>query len=204
MSPTKRALLIFIKNPVAGRVKTRLASEVGDEMALAMYRRLLDHTREVATRVEADRLLFYSDFMEPEDPWTEEFFRKHIQAGDDLGQRMENAFRIALRRHRKAVIIGSDCPGITEELIEKAFTALDRNDLVIGPAQDGGYYLLGMKEMHEFFFREMEWSTAQVLPTTLDRAEANNLQIHLLPEQRDVDFLGDWQSYGWSLPGIGS
>jgi uncharacterized protein len=143
ISPTD-VLLIFIKNPVKGRVKTRLAAAVGDERALNIYMALLEHTRQVAMACEADRWLFYSHTVEKNDGWPGDLFRKFGQEGDDLGARMENAFAAALKEYPKAVLIGSDIASLTPEIVGEAFRQLDEFPFVVGPAIDGGYYLLGM------------------------------------------------------------
>ena len=116
----KKKLLIFIKNPQLGRVKTRLAATVGDETALDFYRRLLSYTREVAQSVEAERLLFYSDFVEENDDWSASFFEKKVQRGDDLGERMAHAFADSFtdfETENRVVIIGSDCASLTPEIL---------------------------------------------------------------------------------------
>lgn len=170
-----QALIIFIKNPELGKVKTRLAATVGDEKALLIYMELLKHTQQIACAVEANRLLFYSKFMDTNDNWDNQAFQKQLQQGSDLGERMQAAFEQALVQHEKAVIIGSDCAALTPAIIENAFQALDTHDFVVGPAEDGGYYLLGMKQVEPTLFQKMEWSTDQVLPETLKRMEQSKL-----------------------------
>jgi len=188
-----RALIIFIKNPEPGKVKTRLARSVGDERALAIYRRLLAHTRRVALGVDAERLLYYSRFIDHKDDWAASEFQKHRQQGSDLGVRMEQALTTALLDHSKAVIIGSDCAELHPELIEEAFRRLDDHDLVVGPATDGGYYLLGLTAPAPSLFRQMTWSTAEVLAETLQRAARLNYTCFLLPELSDIDTEADWK-----------
>ena len=108
------------------------------------------HTREVAKSVEADRLLFYDKIISLDDEWSETYFIKDLQESGDLGDRMKEAFYRALSQHKKAVIIGSDCPQISPELINSAYEKLDIADIVLGPTLDGGYYLLGMQIPHDF------------------------------------------------------
>ena len=194
------ALLIFIKNPIPGKTKTRLAAQFGDDMALRMYARLLEHTRQAAQAVAARRLLFYSDFIDFRDAWPAASFHKHLQAPGDLGERMAAAFNTALVDADRALIIGSDCPGISADLLETAFTALDTHDLVIGPARDGGYYLLGMKRLYPALFEHMTWSTDTVYAQTRSRADQAQLKVEVLPVLSDVDYLEDWLSYGWGVP----
>ncbi|MCK6695026.1 MAG: TIGR04282 family arsenosugar biosynthesis glycosyltransferase, partial [Thermoanaerobaculia bacterium] len=147
-------LLIFTKNPVLGKVKTRLAATVGDAEALRIYQLLLEKTRRAALDVEAGRWLFYSDFLEPDDDWPETYFQKKLQTGHDLGERMENAFRQAFASGAgKVVIIGCDCPDLNGVLLQEAFQRLNEADFVLGPATDGGYYLLGMRQLEPALFR---------------------------------------------------
>jgi uncharacterized protein len=181
-------LIIFIKNPVLGSVKTRLAATVGAERALEVYGRLLSITREAAIGVQSERHLYYADTLELEDDWDSSSFQKRLQRGDDLGERMHSAFADAFAKGAaKAVIIGSDCPDITSELINQAFAALGDSDVVIGPAVDGGYYLLGMNGLHPAFFNNKQWSTSSVLSATMADAERSGLRVHLLPTLNDID-----------------
>ncbi|MEM6769107.1 MAG: TIGR04282 family arsenosugar biosynthesis glycosyltransferase [Bacteroidota bacterium] len=196
------ALILFIKNPIPGKTKTRLAADVGDAMALKMYHRLTEWTRSQAEGLQdVRRYLWYSSFINHEDAWPAEVFEKHLQRGEGLGERMEAAFHHAFSAgHERVIIIGSDCPGITTEYLEVAFTALEENDVVIGPALDGGYTLLGMRALHLSLLRDMAWSTEAVLPETLRRAGAAGLSVQQLSPLSDVDYLEDWLSYGWALP----
>ena len=195
----KNALLIFIKNPELGKVKTRLAAEIGDEMALRVYHKLTDYTRAVCSATSADRLVFYSSHIDPEDAWGAGLFKKQVQSGNDLGARMSEAFRSVLEEkgYEKAIIIGSDCAEITPELLQEAFDRLDHSDLVIGPALDGGYYLLGMKKHHGYVFSEIDWSTESVAAQTLERAAQLGLSIEKLKVLRDIDQLDDLKAVGW-------
>jgi len=128
------ALIIFIKNPVKGKVKTRLAKTAGDDKALKIYRELLRHTRAIACRINAHRYLFYSQHINTEDEWPASQFKKALQAGGDLGAKMSSAFRQVLNEHNKAVIIGSDCASLTAAIVSEAFRLLDHYDVVMGPA----------------------------------------------------------------------
>lgn len=196
------ALILFIKNPIPGKTKTRLAADVGDEMALKMYHRLTNWTREQAEGLQGiHRYLWYSSSITENDAWPAAKFDKHLQQGDGLGARMETAFEQAFAAgHTRVIIIGSDCPGITTEYLEEAFSALENNDVVIGPALDGGYTLLGMKQLHPTLFRDMSWSTDSVLPDTITRAGEAGLSVHQLTPLSDVDYIEDWLSYGWAMP----
>jgi len=189
-------LLLLIRNPRLGKVKTRLARTVGDAEALHIYRILLEKTRQAALGVQAERWLFYSDFMETGDDWPETHFQKKVQSGGDLGDRMEQAFQQAFDAGAgKVLIIGSDCPGLTGLLLQEAFDRLDNADFVLGPTPDGGYYLLGMKDLDVSVFRGIVWSTDTVRTSTLEKIQAAGKTCSLLPELSDVDTEADWLTY---------
>lgn len=197
------ALLILIKNPIPGKTKTRLAADVGNEMALKMYQQLMDWTRDQAIGLQdtVTCYLWYSEEVLTDDTWPNDRFRKAVQHSGGLGDRMEAAFHQAFADgHDRAIIIGSDCPGITTNYLQEGFTALTDHDLVIGPALDGGYTLLGLRKLEASLFHDMEWSTEQVLSITLQRAKNAGLSIKQLAPLSDVDYLEDWLSYGWLLP----
>lgn len=192
------ALIIFVKNPVAGKTKTRLAKDVGNDRALAIYHSLLDYTRTVCSMVDADRFLFYSDQI-VDDKWPASHFIKEVQHGDNLGARMGNAFEHVLKKHDKVLIIGSDCPQLDLMTISNAYQQLESHDYVIGPSVDGGYYLFGMKAYSANVFHDIEWSTESVLSQTIDRIQQENKTHSLLQELSDVDYKEDWEKYGWDL-----
>jgi len=188
----KPLLLVFVKNPVLGRVKTRLARTIGDAKALWVYEKLLERTRLAAVGLDVRKWVCYSDFVPAADPWLEGGFWAHQQAGADLGDRMFNAFHRGFTEgHCPVVIIGSDCPDLTTDLLAEAFRQLQTNPFVIGPAADGGYYLLGMTNPRESLFRQKTWSTAAVLPETLADLHQSGTPYHLLPVLSDVDEAAD-------------
>ena len=116
--------MIMIRNPVAGKVKKRLAATLGPEKALAIYQTMMSHTRGVALQIQAERYVFYSEFIEAHDEWNERFFSKRIQSGADLGQRMCQALTSLQSQHQKMVLIGSDIPGLSPGLLADAFARL--------------------------------------------------------------------------------
>jgi len=191
-----RSIIIFTKNPELGKAKTRIAATLGDEAALKIYKRLLSITRTVVSNVvSTTRLLFYSEEIVEEDLWPNILFQKYLQSNGDLGDRMEKAFETALSISHKALIIGSDCPFITPEIIEAAFDSLDSNDVVLGPTFDGGYYMIGMKTLHPRLFRDMTWSTETVYDTTIQRVSALGLSYATGPRLSDIDYAEDWEAY---------
>ncbi len=192
----RNSLIIFIKNPRPGFVKTRLARTVGDAEALRIYHILLDKTRAAAQGVRAERRLYYSDFIDRDDRWPEPDFLKKVQQGNDLGERMEAAFRETFDAGAgKVVIIGSDCPQLSGELLQIAFDRLDDADFVLGPTPDGGYYLLGMKHLEPGVFHGIEWSTDTVCTRTLEKIAAAGSTCTLLPMLGDIDTEDDWRLY---------
>ncbi len=195
------ALIIFIKNPQLGKVKTRLAKTVGDEKALEIYLELskltLENCQILRGQSAIQPYVFYSDFINKNDDWSDDIFEKAVQSGDDLGDRMMNAFAFILQNHAKACIIGSDCPTLSVEILQAAFEDLNNHDFVVGPSTDGGYYLLGMNANipPQYLFENMDWSTENVLPETLKRIKAQHKTVALLPELTDVDEEKDWVAY---------
>lgn len=188
----KNALIIFIKNPVKGNVKTRLAKTVGDDRALEIYQELLEHTHLVASAVDASRFVFYSDEIDHHDLWETEKFSKHIQRGNDLGEKMSDAFNLIFQKgFQSAIIIGSDCFEINEKIIRDAFDSLTSHDLCIGPAKDGGYYLLGMKKLHDEIFSTRQWSHRDVFREAIKNINELNLSYFVLPELNDIDTMDD-------------
>lgn len=193
-------LLLFIKNPVLGKVKTRIAQTAGEVRALQIYLEMLRHTREVALSADARRFLFYSDFINDADSWHPSSFEKYLQQGNDLGERMQHAFETAFAQGAsKAVIIGSDCVDLTGAIVKAAFRQLDDHSFVIGPTLDGGYYLLGMNALEPTVFDNIQWSTATVLPTTLERIQSLQKNYFLLPALPDIDYEADWEQFGWEI-----
>jgi rSAM/selenodomain-associated transferase 1 len=184
----KKLLLIFVKNPQRGKVKTRLAKTVGDEKAFKTYLRLLDFTIDVAGRVNAKKQIWYSSFIDEQDGLGGDGFEKKLQIGDNLGKRMSNAFYRGFEEYfEKIVIIGSDCPGITAKIIEKAFVNLDHDDVVIGPSEDGGYYLLGLNRLIPEIFKDITWSTDRVFSETVNALKKQSLSYSELPILNDID-----------------
>ena len=159
---SKNALIIFARNPELGKCKTRLAKVIGNEAALEIYKYLLNHTAEISEKIKADKFVFYSDDIKKEDLWSKDIFRKKLQYGTDLGARMENAFTELFQlNYEKVIIIGSDLLDLNTKHVDDAFQLLETNELVIGPAKDGGYYLLGMKTLHLNVFKNKDWGTSR-------------------------------------------
>jgi len=192
----KDALIIFTKNHEAGKVKTRLAATLGNEAALSIYVQLLSHTVSITNYLPVDKFVFYSGHILQEDIWSNKHFFKQVQAGSDLGERMKNAFAATFQKgYDKIVIIGTDCPDLNAGIIMNAFAYLNSHDVVIGPAEDGGYYLLGMKQLYSELFENIIWSTNTVLNETQMKCTALQLNYCLLPVLKDIDEEKDLQTF---------
>ncbi|MEP7253972.1 MAG: TIGR04282 family arsenosugar biosynthesis glycosyltransferase, partial [Ginsengibacter sp.] len=166
----KSALIIFVRNPVLGKVKSRLAATLGPEKALEIYKALLKHTRDISVDLFCDKFIFYEDFVNENDLWPNDVYKKYLQEGSDLGSRMEKAFKQLFdSRYEKVVIVGSDCYELSDNAIKNAFYLLSENDIVIGPASDGGYYLLGMKKFIPQLFEDKKWSSETVYIDTINQ-----------------------------------
>lgn len=188
-------LIIFTRNPELGKVKTRLAKDIGDRNALAVYNDLLLFTKQLTENIKVDKLVYYSDKVLTEDLWSEQYIKRE-QQGEDLGVRMQMACKESFEMgFEKVILIGSDLLDITPKHIMEAYENLDRNDLVIGPAKDGGYYLLGMKTCHDFLFQEKEWGASSVLKDTINDLNNHRLSYHLLQELNDIDIVEDLKKY---------
>jgi rSAM/selenodomain-associated transferase 1 len=190
----KEVVLVFQKNEVLGKVKTRLALGMGDLRALEIYKHLMQSTYSVLEDVSAPVWAYYSDFIpETVNPPIAKSF---VQEGQDLGERMANAFvRSFESGMEKVVLIGTDCPTLQSQHLNEAFEALTDSDLVLGPATDGGYYLIGMKRRADYLFEGISWSTSQVLSETLNVASQHGLTTTLLQELNDIDTPEDWERY---------
>ncbi|MBT9395158.1 TIGR04282 family arsenosugar biosynthesis glycosyltransferase [Hymenobacter sp. NST-14] len=188
-------LIIFARHPELGRVKTRLAAGIGPAAALEVYRRLLAHTRAVVAPLKVHKTVWLVGAgPETAGEWTG--FEQLPQPAGDLGAKMQAAFTHDFARPAQAaVIIGTDCPGLTTAHLAEAYAALRTHDVVLGPAADGGYYLLGMRRLHPALFENKPWSTATVRAETLADAARLGLRVYLLPELQDVDTAADLRAW---------
>ncbi|GAB5410121.1 MAG: TIGR04282 family arsenosugar biosynthesis glycosyltransferase [Balneolaceae bacterium] len=188
-------LKIFVKNPEIGKVKTRLAATVGDKEALKVYYSLLSYTKELVLKVEAEKEVWYSEFIDTSDLWNNEGFTKKKQEGEDLGARMKKAFQDSFLKDEQAhvILIGSDCAELEEDHLKNAFEHLRDTDVVIGPAKDGGYYLVGMSKFLPELFEGVRWSTSEVLQQTMEKIKRLSVSYYLLEALNDVDNSQDWE-----------
>ncbi len=190
LAKSRNLLLIFTRNPELGKCKTRLAAKVGDKAALDIYKFLLDHTVAITKELYAKKTVYYSEEIWEDDVWDGTFFDKKLQEGKDLGARMAHAFLDGFQNgFEKIIVIGSDMYDLTQENLEEAFIALDKRDFVLGPAEDGGYYLLGMKHYLPQLFLGKDWGTDTVLSDTLTNLASETTA--LLKTKNDIDHYED-------------
>jgi len=191
-----RCLLFFIKNPEKGKVKTRLASAMGHEMAVKLYRRFL---LEMLFTLNKGTFLFYlcfypGDSLNDLKQWLGDHYLYTPQNGENLGERMKNGFMEAFAiGFKRVVLIGSDIPDLSLEFIEEAFHSLQEKDAVIGPSLDGGYYLIGFKDktFPPQVFKGIPWSTERVFDETMKVLKQGSLAVHTLQPLRDIDTIDD-------------
>lgn len=183
-------LIIFARNPKLGSVKTRLAADVGDDKALDIYKELLHKTRQITEPLAIDKLVAYSDYINTDDLWNGYF--KVEQTSGDLGKRMHDAFKIGFDSdYERIIIIGTDCYDLDTTDIKKAITDLAENDAVIGPAEDGGYYLIGLSKMVPEIFQNKSWSTDKLIAETRQEIQNLGLSHTELRTLNDVDHKSD-------------
>ena len=183
-------VMIFVRNPELGRIKTRLAKSIGDQAALEIYNILCKHTAKIISGIDADKLVFYSEDIQENDIWAELDCQKQIQTKGDLGQRMQQAFSYAFSMdYKKVIIIGSDIFSLRSKHIKSTFKQLETSDAVIGPAHDGGYYLLGLNFNIPNIFKHKQWGTSSVLEDTVSDLKKYN--VNLLESLNDIDTYDD-------------
>lgn len=192
----KQALIIFARNPIRGKVKTRLAATMGEEKALSIYCTLLEHTVKITQQLLCDRYVFFADGISLNDHWPDDVYLKRNQVDGDLGARMHHAFDTLFQEsYDQLIIIGTDCFELTEDILQHAFTALQKHEVVIGPSADGGYYLLGMRQFYPFLFEEKTWSTDTVYSSTIHQLEMHQISYKPLPTLNDIDTEEDWKQH---------
>ena len=198
------ALVIYVRNPISGQVKTRLAKDIGDERALEIYLQLLQHTLEITRSLNFRKFIYYADEVSDYDLWSVPGYTKRKQNGNDLGKRMYNSFKELFDQgFTRIIIIGSDCLQLKTETLEQAVALLESNAAVLGPASDGGYYLLGLTKFYPDLFINKPWSTNQVCSKTIDDFINLGISYALLEELSDIDTVADLMENGISIQGTG-
>lgn len=210
-----RSLIIqFSKWPQQGRVKTRLAAAIGDDKALDVHIELASF---IAHRVSGLSGVDYQLWLDQVGvPYrssvsggifqsvSEELIPAYVQAEGDLGAKMSHAFMVSLSVYDRVLIVGSDCPGMDRDYLASALEKLSTHELVLGPAEDGGYVLIGLRQHQPELFLGMPWGESSVLELTLARASHLEIACACLSPQWDVDVYADylrWQSWLRAQPG---
>ncbi len=203
MSPASgNALIIFVKNPVPGKVKTRLESGLGSDKTLSVYRRLIALTLREAAGCDADVYIYFGSEI-PVNTALPDGFRARVQQTGALGKRMTSAFlELFAEGYERICIIGSDCPQLRTRHIDEAFQALETCDVAIGPASDGGYYLMGMRADHTRIFGLESWSHESVYSQTLALIHQNKLSYAQLEQLSDLDEADDYKRLSHHLEGL--
>jgi len=190
-----RACIVFGKPPILGLVKTRIAKQKNDAVALQIYEKLLARTFETLDAVRTNLQVpihFY---------WDGKFGKipqglvasESLQVGQDLGERMSQAFQERLGSYDQVMILGTDCWDLTWEVLKDGFRILETQEACVGPAADGGYYLLGMRRFLPFLFTDVPWSTNSVFPLTIKRLREHGISFGTLGLLSDVDRWEDWE-----------
>lgn len=194
-SKVNNALCIFAKYPELGKVKTRLAKDVGETKALQIYAKVLNNLIKEHKNNDYDlHIAFTPTSKEKEFKQLYSNLKFFSQNGENLGVKIHNAFRHLLKKYKKVIIIGSDTPDLSKELINKAFNELNEKEIVLGPCFDGGYYLIGMKKNHDVF-SNIKWSTDSVLNDTINIIERKRLSLVLLSKKHDIDTKDELKYY---------
>jgi uncharacterized protein len=194
------SLIILTSNPEKGTLKTRLASEMGDDQAMLVHYKLQRYTKEITKRLNCDKSVFYSDRIDNNDLWDNMMYDKHLQQGADQGERMTAAFTYAFAQGKdRVIIIGTDCMELETYSIKEAFAVLESNDVVLGPSKNGGYYLIGVRKFLPTLFEDKRWDSDNLLMDTILDLKKINAEYYLLKtlnhinSSKDLDQLANFQ-----------
>ena len=190
MLKNKPLVLVFCKNQILGKVKSRLALKIGQKKALLIYSELVNKTASIVNSLSAEVHLYYSDYIEENDNFNPSKIKKFIQKGNNLGDRITNALNISFKNFSPIVVIGSDLWNLEISDIEDTFRILKNKNIVIGPSTDGGYYLIGINFLDTKIFENKDWGGESVLNDTI-RDIDDKKNIHLLDEKNDIDTYDD-------------
>ncbi|PIA78417.1 hypothetical protein BFR04_02445 [Gaetbulibacter sp. 4G1] len=189
---TKELIIVFVKNIKLGKVKTRLAKTIGNQGAFEVYSELVKITENATKNIPIDKRIYFSDAV-IKSKWGAHY--KAVQEGNNLGERMKNAFIKGFEDgYNRIVLIGSDLPEINSSHIKNGLQALKTNNVVFGPAIDGGYYLVGMTKMYDFIFDNKPWSQSNLLDVTSKELKQNNTSFALLNSLNDIDTFEDLEA----------
>lgn len=205
MPSSQDLVILFTRYPRPGKCKTRLIPVLGDEGATRIHQQLVSHilkeVDECIRRGNTELCIYYDGGSRLEmEEWLDKNYSFMQQQGEDLGERMAQALISALNQEKNVILLGSDCPAVSASLLQEALDSLHHHDMVVGPAHDGGYYLIGLagnvsRDSCRSLFSRIPWSTPQVLSKTLKRAQEQNLHYHTLPILHDIDTAEDLKHF---------
>jgi rSAM/selenodomain-associated transferase 1 len=186
---TDALVIVFVKNIKLGTVKTRLAKTIGDYGAFEVYAELVKITEKATSELIVDKRIYFSNAI-VDSQWQDNF--KAVQNGVNLGERMLNAFKDGFKDgYKRIVLIGSDLPDISSKHIESGLKKLNDNKVVFGPAEDGGYYLIGLSELETCVFENKPWSQSDLLEVTLNELHQKGIKTGILDTLNDIDTYED-------------
>jgi len=189
-------LIVFAKNPLLGKVKTRLAKSAGDAKALSIYEQLLAENQNLCSRLDWPKTIYYADFIDTSDRWEEQLTTKRLQAQvPNLGIRLQAAIQETWQHGQPIIVTGTDCPSIEASHLTQTAELLNDYDAVIGPATDGGFYLLGLRTWHDGLFDDIQWSTDRVMNQLISNLDRLHLSYSQIESLTDIDFYKDWIEY---------
>ncbi|MBX3102131.1 MAG: TIGR04282 family arsenosugar biosynthesis glycosyltransferase [Bacteroidetes bacterium] len=192
----KPLLLLLTKNARPGHVKTRLAGSVGEQEACRIYQSLLRRAYQITSGLQLPKVIYYDLYIDDRDHWDNYVYVKALQQGESLGERMQHAFQQGFSRgYSPVMVVGTDCPSLTRELIYQAQELLKTHDYVVGPTEAGGYYLLGMNHPTPDLLAARYWQEGQLLHHTLAHITQLSATVAQLPALRDVGCLDDLEWY---------
>lgn len=182
----KTLLIIFAKHPQIGKVKRRLGRDLGMEASLWIYNKILQHTAKISFHSKLDTVVFKNKKSSKLESIFKHVKKFEIQKGKNLGEKMEAAFLWAFdQKYENVMLIGTDLWTLNKDTLLEAKKALENKDIVIGPCYDGGYYLIGMRNLNNEIFKDIPWSKKEVFRKTLSKAKENS--IYCLDLKNDVD-----------------
>jgi rSAM/selenodomain-associated transferase 1 len=188
-------LIVMAKNAILGTAKTRIATTEGDAKALEIYNQLLKITSDGISNLPCKIVIYYSDFIEHDDLFSQIANEKKLQSEGSLGDRLIAAAEAEFKNSSRVMIIGTDCPYFNQSHIFESFNVLMAHDVVLGPSYDGGYYLIGTNKFVPELFKNVSWSTEHVLTQTVENANRIGLSVAQLETLFDVDNYSDWKNF---------
>lgn len=200
MKPINKNILLFVKYPEKGCVKTRLAKGIGDIAAVTLYKYFVEDILSSLQSINARIWICYYPESAGDDMavWLGSSYFYVLQKGGNLGKRLQHCFKSSFDKgFEKTIVLASDIPEISEEIINNAFDKLENNDVVIGPSYDGGYYLIGFRDQSykSNVFDDISWSTNRVYEKTLRKIEAFKLKYFVLDRINDMDTIDDIRKF---------